>query len=51
MILTGHHLSGVLVNTDGGLHETGQRWQHIDWWVNLSIVQVTVDEHLKDDDP
>ena len=45
VILTGQHLA-VVVDTDRGLHETGQRRQHIDWWVDLAIVEVAVDEDL-----
>jgi len=45
MILTGEHLA-VVVDTDGGLHETGQGRQHIDWWVDLAVVKVTINEDL-----
>lgn len=32
--------------TDGGLHETGQRWEDVDWWVNTLVVELTIDEDL-----
>lgn len=40
MVLTGHALA------DGRLHQTRQRWQHVDWWVDLSVVQLTIDVDL-----
>lgn len=32
VVLTGHALA------DGGLHQTGERWQHVHWRVDLSVV-------------
>ena len=32
--------------TNGALHQTGQRGQHVDRWVYLPVVQLTVDEDL-----
>jgi hypothetical protein len=32
--------------TNGTLHQTRQGWQDIDWWINLPVVQLTVDEDL-----
>lgn len=40
VVLTGHAL------TDGGLHQTRQRWQHVDWRVDLPVMQLTVDVNL-----
>lgn len=40
MILPGHSLA------DGRLHETRQRWQNVDWWVDLSVMQLTVYVYL-----
>ena len=34
----------VLFN--GFLHQSGQRWQDVDWRVNLFIVQLSIDEDL-----
>ena len=31
---------------DGVLHETRQRWQHVDWWVDASPEHVSVDVDL-----
>jgi hypothetical protein len=31
---------------NGFLHQSGQRWQDVDWWVNLFIVQLSIDEDL-----
>lgn len=45
VILTCEHLA-VVVDADGGLHETGQRRQHVDWWVDLAVVKVAVNEDL-----
>ena len=32
--------------TDSTLHQTRQRWQDIDWWIDLTVVQLTVDKDL-----
>lgn len=40
MILSRHALA------DGGLHQTGQRRQHVDGRVDLAIVQLSVDVDL-----
>lgn len=40
MILSSH------ASTDGGLHQSAQRWEHIDWWINSSVVELSVDEDL-----
>ena len=40
MVLAGHVLA------DGGLHETGQGRQHVDWRVDLPVVELTVDVDL-----
>ena len=32
--------------TNGRLHETREGWQHIDGWIDLSVVQISVDEDL-----
>mmetsp|Transcript_49833 Transcript_49833/g.112073 ORF Transcript_49833/g.112073 Transcript_49833/m.112073 type:complete len:211 (-) Transcript_49833:874-1506(-) len=32
--------------TDGGLHQTRERWQHVDWRVHLPVVQLPVDVNL-----
>jgi hypothetical protein len=45
MILTGEHLA-VIILTNSRLHETGEGRKHIDWWVDLAIVQVSVNEDL-----
>lgn len=31
---------------DGGLHETGQGGEDVDWWVDTLVVKLTVDEDL-----
>lgn len=36
MVTTSHVL------TDSRLHETRQRWQDVDRWVDLSVVQLTI---------
>mmetsp|Transcript_75879 Transcript_75879/g.180300 ORF Transcript_75879/g.180300 Transcript_75879/m.180300 type:complete len:235 (+) Transcript_75879:81-785(+) len=38
------HSGHALANTR--LHQSTKRWQHIDGWVDLPVVQATVDEHL-----
>ena len=35
-----------LLDSDSGLHESGEGGEDVDWWVNLSVVQVTVNEDL-----
>ena len=40
MISSGH------ADTDSTLHQTGEGWQHIDWWVDASLVHVSVDVDL-----
>lgn len=40
MVLSGHALA------NSRLHETTQRGKHIDGWVNLPIVQLTIHVHL-----
>lgn len=32
--------------TNSRLHETRQGWQHVNWWVNTLVVQLTVNEDL-----
>ena len=32
--------------TDSRLHKTGKRWQDINWWVNLTVVKLTINENL-----
>ena len=31
---------------DGFLHETGKRGQDVDWWIDLFVVQLPIDENL-----
>lgn len=31
---------------DGLLHQTGKGWQHIDWRIDLLVVQLPIDEDL-----
>lgn len=31
---------------NGGLHETRQRWQNVDRWVDTLVMQLTVDKDL-----
>jgi hypothetical protein len=45
MIISGELMS-VLLNTDGRLHQTGQRGQHIDGRVDLPVVEGVVNEDL-----
>jgi hypothetical protein len=40
VVLPGHVL------TDGRLHQTRQRWQHVHWWVDLPVVQLPVNVDL-----
>lgn len=40
MILSGQFF------TNSTLHQPGQGGQDVDWWVNLSVVQLSVDEDL-----
>lgn len=40
MINSGHSL------TNGGFHESGQGWEHIDGWIDLPVVQVSINEDL-----
>jgi len=40
MVFPGH------VFTDGRLHQTGQRRKHVDWWVDLPVVQLPIDVDL-----
>jgi len=32
--------------TNSTLHQSGKRWQHINWWVNTSLVHVSIDVDL-----
>lgn len=36
-------LSGV---SNGGLHKTREGWEHVDWWVDLLVVELTIDVDL-----
>lgn len=43
------HVAVVLARkllANGTLHETGQGRQDVDWRVDLSVVQLTIDENL-----
>lgn len=40
MVHSGHALA------NGRLHESTQRWQHVDGGIDLSVVQVSVNENL-----
>ncbi len=31
---------------DGFLHETGKRGQDVDWWIDLFVVELPIDENL-----
>jgi len=49
MIVTGKFLNSsvlVLLNTNGGLHQSGERGEHVNWWVDLPVVKVTINEDL-----
>jgi hypothetical protein len=39
-------LVAIVFNTNGRLHESGEGWEHINWWVDLFVVQVSVNENL-----
>jgi len=32
--------------SDSRLHETRERGQHIDWWIDLSVVEISINENL-----
>lgn len=40
MVNSGHALS------NSRLHESTERWQHVDGWIDLSVVQVSIDKDL-----
>eukprot|EP00971_Amphidinium_carterae_P147925 2932064-Amphidinium_carterae.1 len=33
--------------SDTGLHQAAKRWQDVDWWVDLPVVQAAIDKHLR----
>jgi hypothetical protein len=33
-------------STNSTLHQSGQRWQHIDWRIDTSLIHVSVDVDL-----
>ena len=46
MIFSGEFLSGMVIETNSGLHETRQGGEHVDWWVDLSVMEGTINENL-----
>ena len=40
MVFSGHAF------TDGRFHQSWERWQHIDWWINLAIMNLTINVNL-----
>lgn len=40
MVFSGHVLS------DSRFHETGKRRQHVDRWINVSVVKLTINVNL-----
>lgn len=40
VILSGHAL------TNSVLHQTGERWQDVDWWIDVSLVHLSIDVDL-----
>ncbi|KAF1747742.1 hypothetical protein GCK72_024208 [Caenorhabditis remanei] len=40
MVFSCHALS------NSGLHETGKRWEYVEWWVDKTIVELTIDVDL-----
>jgi len=49
VIISGELLEGTVLlflNTNSGLHQTGERRKYINWRVDLSVVEITVNEDL-----
>lgn len=46
MIFSGKFFAGVVIDTNSGLHETRQGGEHVDWWVDLSVVDGAINEDL-----
>jgi len=50
VIVTGESLDDisllVFLDSNSRLHESGERGEHVDWWVDLSVVEISVNEDL-----
>ena len=45
MILTGELLA-IIIDTNGGLHKTGEGRKYVDWWVDLPVVKLAINKDL-----
>jgi hypothetical protein len=46
VIFSGKFLAGMVIESNSGLHKTRQGGEHVDFWVDLSVVEGTINENL-----